>query len=195
MRRFGFLMPFHTIFPVGLGVASLWLMIVLFGALRFARCPEWVSLGSAPANTARITGHNKNITYLQMQDGTLYCNSTGGWQKCPPPFQAWQQKDAPDWLNKYFEIIPGNKGAVKLETRFTILGDIHYVALLDDGQMMLCSTRWTADIRNVLYSREILGLLLLAGIMIFCCGWFLRIFIQEGDPVISDWSGNVKRVK
>jgi hypothetical protein len=195
MRRFGFLMPFHTVFPVGLGVASLWIMTVLFGALRFAHCPEWVPLGSAPANTARITGYYKNVTYLQMQDGTLYCNSKGAWQNCPPPFQAWEQEDAPDWLNKYFEIIPGAKGTIKLETRFATLGDIRYVALLEDGKIMTCATTWTADIRNVLYSREILGLLLLVGIMIFSSGWFLKIFIEEGDPVLSDWFGNIKRIK
>ena len=188
-------MPLYTMFPVGLGIASFWLMTVLFGALRFAHCPAWVSLGFAPANTARITGYYKNVTYLQMQDETIYCNLQGGWQKCPQPFHAWEQEDAPNWLIKYFEIIPDSKGLIQQETRFAILSDLHYLALLNDGRIMHCSTTWTADIRDVLNSRELLGFLLLVGIIIFSGGWFFKIFIEEGAPVISDWFGNVKRIK
>jgi len=195
MRRFGFLMPLYSVIPVGLGVASLWAITILFGAFRFTHCPAWQVLSSTPANTARITGYHKNVVYLQMQDGTLYCNSQGGWQKCSPPFYAWKQDDAPDWLIKYFEVIPDNKGLIKQETRFTILEEVHYYALLDGGQILQCPTTWIEDIRDVLYSREILGLLALVGIILFSGGWFFKIFIEEGAPVLSDWSGNIKRIK
>lgn len=195
MRRFGILIPFYSLIPVGLGVAALWVLVTLLGAFRFMNCPDWTLLSPAPVNAARITGYYKNVVYLQMQDGTPYCNSQNGWQKCPSPPITWEQKDAPDWVIKYFEIIPGNNSSVKQETRFTLLGEIRYYTLLDSGQVLYCSSTWTAEVKGILYSREIVWLLLLVGMMTFTGGWFLKIVIEEGAPVLSDWFGNIKRIK
>ena len=195
MRRFGVLIPFYSLIPVGLGVAAFWAFIVLIGAFRFMNCPDWTLLSPAPVNATGITGYYKNVVYLQLQDGTLSCNAQNGWQKCPPPPIAWEHEDAPDWVITHFEVIPNNNSLIKQETRFVPLVEIRYYALLDNGQVLQCSTTWTAEVRNILYSREILWLLLLVGIIIFSGGWFLKIVIEEGAPVLSDWFGNIKRIK
>jgi len=195
MRRFGILIPLYSLLPFGLGVATLMGLFNLFDAFRFFNCPTWERVGASPANTSRIGGYYKSVVYLQMQDGTLECNSKNGWQPCPPPIYAWDQEDAPNWLVEHFEIIPDNNGLIKQEIRFTTLHEVRYYVLLDNGLLLQCSTTLKAEIQKILYSKEIVGLLLLVGIIVFSSGWFLKIFIEEGAPVLSDWSGNIKRIK
>ena len=195
MRRFGLLVPLYAVIPFGLGVAAFWVLVVLFSVFRFANCPEWVSLSSTPVNTTRIAGYYKDVVYLQMQDETLYCNSQNGWQKCPSPIYIWDQEEAPAWLMEHFKIIPDSSVLIRQETRFTTLDEVRYYALLDNGQLLQCPTSLKAEIQKIIDSGEILWLGVIVGLIIFFGGWFLKILIEEGTPVLWDWFGRGKIIK
>ena len=195
MRRFGLLVPLYAVIPFGLGVAAFWVLVVLFSVFRFANCPEWVSLSSTPVNTTRIAGYYKDVVYLQMQDETLFCNSQNGWRKCPPPIYEWDQEEAPAWLLEHFKLIPDSSVLIRQETRFTTLDEVRYYALLDNGQLLQCPTSLKAEIQKIIDSGEILWLGVIVGLIIFFGGWFLKILIEEGTPVLWDWFGRGKVIK
>ncbi|MBN8656205.1 MAG: hypothetical protein J0M11_10740 [Anaerolineae bacterium] len=194
MDRIKIHMPLISLVPLGLGVASLWVFFFLYSLTGYLICPNWQVADQAPKDTAGIYTYYNETIYVQTQSGKILCNKNPGWKECSMPTYLWDREEAPEWMLQRFEIIPENQTPLR-EVVAIFINKTHYFALLENDQILTCSTTLPERLDRSFSSGVFLIFLLPIGTGLLSTAWWFNIFIKEGYPVIWDWWGRGKPLK
>jgi hypothetical protein len=143
----------------------------------------------------QVIGALKNDIYAQTQDGTFYCNTQNGWNKCKVSTFVFSHQDAPLWFNSYFKFIPEEAEAAQITRAGNDYSGYSNVVLLENRHIWVCPYSLKAEFEQLVSSGAVIWLGIPAVIGLGCVMWFFMIFAEFGSPTVWDFSGRGTKVK
>jgi hypothetical protein len=165
----------------------------IFDFLRYITCEPWEQLPAAPERVVKLIGTVKERLYVKTLNQEIYCYETNVWENCKLPTEIIWSENKSGNARHFFRI---NDKPVELVylTRQGNFGKNHYLALMKNGDIWMCSMNLETELAHILSSGAFLWLLIpiMAGICSVIA--FLKIFADEAQIVFWDFFGCGKRL-
>ncbi len=130
------------------------------------------------------------VTSTEVFDALRYMQCTKWTPAVTMPYSAFTPSHARDWVRS--QVLDGK--SVNL-IRGGFPTRITYYAVMENGNILSCSTDMKTELEGILNSWAITLILLPIGLGIWSGVVLMKMFIENGQPTLWDWSGRGTQVK